>query len=446
MANSRSLQPDALVARVRERFARLPATDAPCALTVAFSGGLDSSVLLHVLAGLASSLGFRLSAIHVNHGLSMHAEAWARHCAETCAHLGVPLQVCAVEVARDAGRGLEAAARAVRYQALQQGAPGWIVLAHHADDQAETLLHRLLRGTGVAGAAAMSEVDAARRLWRPLLGETRETLLAWARMQGLGWIEDDSNADETLTRNFLRRQILAPLWQRFPASSANMLRATRHFAEATELLRELAVEDAAQVALGAAGARTRLCALSPARARNLLRFWIAQAGVLAPDAVRFEDLWQAVCQSGPMRWSHAGLALCAYHQALWWEPAEALPPLAPVGWRGEAILPWGRGELYFVPAVGAGALRLDPATACFQIRLRAGGECLRLSANRPTRSFKQLSQENGIPPWWREQVPMLWRADELVWIGGVGGAASVRAGAGEAGWQIAWRGPDGIRR
>ncbi|MET7012956.1 tRNA lysidine(34) synthetase TilS [Uliginosibacterium flavum] len=442
MESSRSNLSDVLL-RVRERFARLPAAT-PGHLTVAYSGGLDSTVLLHLLARLAPEAGFVLSAIHVHHGLSAHADAWAAHCAQICAALGVPLQVCRVAVKRE-GHGLEAAARTARHAVLAQTTADWIVLAQHADDQAETLLHRLLRGCGVAGAAAMRERDAERRLWRPLLAETRQTLQAWAQAEGLRWVEDDSNTDERLTRNFLRHQILAPLKTRFPSAPANLLRATRHFAEAEDLLQELAAEDAARVRFGEAGARSRLRALSAPRARNLLRYWIAQSGAQAPDAARLDELLQAVRGEGAVRWVHAGHAFCAWREMLWCEAAEAPQPEAQV-WRGEAALPWGAGELLFTPSTARGALRLDPAADVLQIKARSGSVSMRLEEGRPTRLFKQLCQESGIPAAWRAQLPLLWRGEEVLWIGGVGGAASARAAEGETGWRIAWRGPDGVTR
>lgn len=418
----------------------LPAVRA-CAgqrLCVGFSGGLDSTVLLHLLARLAPAAGCALAAVHVHHGLNPNADAWAAHCEAVCVALGVPLRVERVTVAGDAGKGLEAAARVARHAVFAAQEADWIVLAHHADDQAETLLHRLVRGAGVVGAAAMRERDASRRLWRPLLGVARAELQAWAQAQDLSWIEDDSNADLRFTRNFLRHQILAPLTAHFPAAPANLGRACRHFAEAADLLQALAAEDAVQVRLGEAGARSRLRALSPARARNLLRHWLALRGVSAPDAARLEALLQGLAGTGAVRWVLADLAVCAYHEALWLEPAESALP-RPLVWCGEAVLPWGAGSLHFLRASGEGALRLDPQTLPLEILTRRGGERMRLGEGRPMRSFKALCQEHGIPAWQRDRLPLLWCGGALVWIGGIGAAAQVRGGAGEAGWRIVWQ-------
>lgn len=405
-------------------------------LCVAYSGGLDSTVLLHLLARLAPAAGCTLQALHVHHGLSLNADAWAGHCARECAALGVPLQQVRVAVVRDAGKGLEAAARAARHAAYAQVDAHWVVLAQHADDQAETLLHRLLRGTGVAGAAAMREQDATRRLWRPLLGVSRADLLAWAQAQGLQWIEDESNQDAQFTRNYLRHAVLAPLNQRLPAASRNLARAAGHFAEAAELLGELAQIDAAGVALGEAGARLRFGSLSEARARNLLRYWLAGRGELAPDAARLQRCWQGLKGAAPVREVFGGLAVCAYHQRLWLAPAHT-PAALVTPWRGELRLPWAGGWIELQAGMGQGCLRLDLQREPV-FRPRAGGERLQLASNRPSRSFRQLCQEHDIPPWLRDELPCLWQGDSLLWIGGVGAAASACAAPGESGWQLRW--------
>ena len=416
------------------------------ALCLAYSGGLDSTVLLHLLARLAPEAGFLLSAVHVHHGLSAQADAWAAHCETVCAKLGVGLRVERVKVLRDAGRGVEAAARDARHAVLARCPADWILLAHHADDQAETLLHRLMRGAGVIGAAAMRERDDARRLWRPLLGVTRTELEAWAQAEKLEWIEDDSNPDQRFTRNFLRHAVLGPLTERLPAASRNLARAAGHFAEAADLLRDLAQIDAQSIVLAAEGSRTGFSALSEARRRNVLRYWLDQAGLLAVDALRLENLLQRVQSQAEVREVLGPKALCAYRSRLWIESQAASGQAASQLWRGESILKWQEGCVRFTPAEGPEAVRLDPAQEFLELRTRQGGEHLRLGADRPQRTLKALCQEAGLPQWWREQLPLLWRGEALLWVGGVGPAASVRCAPGEFGWRIEWCGPDGLWR
>lgn len=416
-------------------------------LCVAYSGGLDSTVLLHLLARLAPEAGCSLFALHVHHGLSPNADDWAAHCETECAALGVPLRVERVQLVRDAGKGLEAAAREARHAVFATLDADWLLLAHHANDQAETLLHRLVRGTGLAGLAGMRERDASRRLWRPLLAEPRAALEAWAVARGLVWVEDESNADHRFTRNYLRHAVLPALVSRQPAAVGALTRAAGHFAEAEELLTDLARLDAAAVRLGQADARRRLRDLSPARARNLLRYWLGEAGELAPDAARLEHARRALCGEAALREVFAAHALCAYRGRVWLEAAR-LGVAQAQPWRGQAELAWAGGRLRFVRCMGAGlaAEPAEPAEAALELRPRRGGEQMRLAENRPRRSFKALCQEAGLPVWWRDEIPLLWRGDELLWIGGVGVAAEAAAAPGRPGWLIEWCGPDGCWR
>ncbi|MEN3068535.1 tRNA lysidine(34) synthetase TilS [Uliginosibacterium sediminicola] len=406
-------------------------------LCVGFSGGLDSSVLLHLLAQLAPVVGFQLSALHVHHGLSAQADDWAAHCERVAASLGVPLVVRRVSVAR-AGKGLEAAARAARHAALAEQDCDWIVLAHHRGDQAETLLHRLMRGTGVQGAAGMRAVDVARRLLRPLLDVPRAELLAWAQQAGIVWIEDDSNTDQRFTRNFLRHDILPRLDQRQHGVEANLARAAGLFAESADLLDALAAEDLQRLQFGQPGSRSALRALGAPRARNLLRHLLAQAGEGAPTAERLGETLEQLSSAAAVRLPFARIALCAWRDALWQEPVALPSPPHSLLWCGEAVLPWAGGELRFVPASGPEALRIVPNGAC-RIQPRQGGEQLRVEPAAPQRDFKTLAQAAGLAPWQRDVLPCLWQGEHLLWIGALGADAAARCAPGEAGWQLSWQ-------
>src|SRR5262245_11065640 len=195
-------------------------------IAVGLSGGVDSVVLLHQLKDRG------VSAIHVHHGLSPNADAWADFCRTVCKGLGVPLVISRVKVEKS-GKGLEAAARDARYAAFRKSKADVIALAHNLDDQAETVLMNLLRGAGLRGASGMPEHSklGAKTLWRPLLGVSRKELLAYARKHKLAWIEDESNANEALTRNFVRRSIGPMLEQKFPQWKQSLARAARHFAK-----------------------------------------------------------------------------------------------------------------------------------------------------------------------------------------------------------------------
>ncbi|MBK1679733.1 tRNA lysidine(34) synthetase TilS [Rhodocyclus tenuis] len=434
--------------------ARVSAGDRLC---VALSGGRDSLVLLDALQRLA--LPNALSALHVNHGLSPHAADWARFCADFCTARAIPLQVIELAPIASDGEGLEAAARRQRYAAFARCAADWLALAHHRDDQAETLLLRLLRGAGVAGAGGMPAERAlhadpapaggsparAPRLIRPLLDLPRATLTAYAEHFGLRWIEDESNADCRHRRNFIRHRILPPLLSVFPGGSAALARATGHFAEAALLLDELAALDRARLA--PSGGRLSLAALnslSDARARNLLRHEMRCAGLPAADARWLEEARRQLASTRAMAETCVALpagSLRVFRGELYVLPR--LPPLPsalPWSFNGDAVLDWGGRRLLVRRTIGAGISLARLAEGAAHFALRCGGERLQPDARRPRRSLKNLLQEQAVPPWQRERLPLLWCGGQLVWAAGIGVDAAFACTAGEAGVQLDWEG------
>ena len=374
-------------------------------LAVGLSGGVDSVVLLHRLRALAPHAGFRLSAVHVNHGLSPNAGAWAAFCRKLCRDWGIPLAVRKVRVAQR-GAGLEAAARTARRAALARVDADALALAHHLDDQAETVLLNLLRGTGPRGAAAMPVAGrlGGKRLLRPLLAVPRREILAYARAHGLAWVEDESNRDDALTRNFLRLHVGPLLESRIPRWRENLARAARLFAAAD------------------------------ARAERALREFLARHGMRAPSAAKLAEMLKQLTGRGARtRIRHDGRELRVYRGRLEVGRAPAAEPVAfaPLDWRGEARLPIAplAGELRFRRARGAGIAAALVEGRTFRVRLRGGGERLRPDPRRPRRSLKNLFQEAGVPPWRRERLPMLFCGDELVWAPGLGVDAAWQAAA-----------------
>lgn len=319
MVASRNKRSSELPVRVGELLAtRIEPTQTLC---VGLSGGCDSVTLLHLLSRLG--FGGRLSAVHVHHGLSPNADAWAAFCRDYCARLGVPLILQQVAVDRRSGRGLEAAARQARYAVFAELSSDWLLLAQHRGDQAETLLFNLLRGSGVTGAAGMPQQRpfASLQLLRPLLDVSRIEIEAYARAEGLSWIEDESNADLGFSRNYLRHQTLAELSCRFPGAEAALAQAAGHFAEAQSLLDELAAADWAQAADGDAADLDRLRALSPARLKNLVRYRLRQLGWQSPVASRLNEFCRQLLTAGADR--HPALDLpqgrmfCRHRRLVW---------------------------------------------------------------------------------------------------------------------------------
>ena len=423
-------------------------------LRVGLSGGVDSVVLLHALNGLRrAGLGFELSAVHVHHGLSASADAWASFCSDLCTSSGVALDIVRVDVPRATGEGLEAAARRSRHAVFSACAADWLALAHHRDDQAETVLFRLLRGAGVAGAAGMPterSQPGGPRLIRPLLDVPRSTIARYAGEHSLTWIEDDSNADSHFRRNHLRREVMPRIEEQFPAAAPALARAARHFAEAADLLDELAQADRSTVA-GSSG-RIKLAgfnALSPARARNLLRSELRTAGFRAPDARWLDEALRqlATAAAGAQTCvSHADGELHVYRgdlHVLARRPAVAQLALS---WDGQLALPWGDERVLFVRRQGAGIAARLLAGASVCLRARRGGERMQPDARRPRRALRNLLQEAAVPPWERSRLPLLWCAERLAWVGGFGVDAAFACAPGEAGVEPVWETVDGRRQ
>lgn len=395
-------------------------------LAVALSGGMDSVVLLHLLRRLQPRHRYRLRAVHVHHGLSPNADAWAAFCRRYCRQLQVPLSVRRVSVARSR-KGPEAAARAARYAAFGKVACDALALAHHLEDQAETVLMNLLRGAGARGASGMPEHSrlGPRLLLRPLLGVSRERLAAYAREQALDWVEDESNADEALTRNFVRRRIGPLIASRFPRWKENLARAARHFAQ-TEL-----------------------------DAKALLREFLNGRGVRAPSEAKLVEMLKQLTSEGARTLvEHEGLRLRVYRGKLAIDAeTEALngagqAPFAPIPWNGATRVPIPAlgGEIRFRRARGDGIdlSRLEgrPLT----IGLRRGGERLQPDALRPRRTLKNLFQEAGIAPWERERLPLLYCGEEAVWVAKLGVDARFKALARATGLLPEWRKPLFLRK
>lgn len=440
MASSKRL-PDALATQVAKVLSQRihPGQH----LVLALSGGLDSVVLLDLLASLQPALRFRLSAMHINHQLSPHAGDWADFCSMLCEHYAVPLEVSTVTVPFQPGDSLEEAARIVRHKALNSSTADFIVLAHHLDDQAETLLLQLLRGCGVAGASAMAEQNG--RQLRPLLDISRSRLEQYARKRELRWVDDESNLDIRFDRNFLRHCILPVLSERFPSYRETFLRASRNFSESSQLLEELASHDAASAIHEKKLSVQALARLSFPRAKNLLRHFLKLYGIVSPNALRLEEILRQLLnakQDAQIRIQLEPFELRRFLGQAW----IILPPGQPdphlrYHWRGEDELSLKElgGTLKFWPVHGQGISRARLEQAAVTLRLRQGGERLQPDCKRPRRSLKNLFQETGTPPWIRETAPLLFSGEHLAAGVGIGIDCGFQAGPDEPGIMLEWK-------
>lgn len=415
-------------------------------LLLALSGGLDSVVLLHLLIQARRRLVFELHAMHVHHGLSPNADTWAEFCKQQCALHEVPLKIVYVKLDQSSKLGIEAAARQLRYQALFAdqtiaGDDRFVVMAHHQDDQAETLLLQLMRGAGVKGLSAMAAVDKTRHLLRPLLDVPRQTLADYAGQHGLVWCDDESNLDTHFERNFLRHEIMPVLVSRYPAVQSTLARTAAHLAEANDLLELLARQDAESRIIDNSLCLKGLAELDLARAKNLLRWWLGQNQLAMPTAEHLSEMIQQLLHAK----SDADLAIKLqdkairrYQRRAYIGQDKALTPFDLV-WSGEASLdlPHG-GKLNFFAVEGRG-LSVKYVMHKLRITHRTGGERFKPHAARPTRTLKHLLQEINMPPWQRTHLPLIYWNDTLAYVPGIGAAHDLAASGSEQGYEVVWQ-------
>ena len=429
----------------------LQTTDSKPTLLLALSGGLDSIVLLYLLTDVRARLQFELHAMHVHHGLSTNADVWADFCAAQCQQLDVPLQIVHVNVAKNpdyknSEQGIEAEARQLRYNALfaysvEDKVPDFVVTAHHQDDQAETLLLQLFRGAGVKGLSSMPVVDTTRRLLRPLLNISRQTVHEYAVQHGIQWCDDESNDNTQYDRNFVRHEVMPVLESRFKSIKAVLARTASHMAEASELLETLAAQDAEGMLSDNCLCLQALSELSIARAKNVLRWWFAQNGLAMPAAEHLNEIVEQLFNSGKdadlnIKLQH--LYLRKYQQRAYLCENKTTEPFDLV-WNGEDVLmlPSG-GKLLFQQVIGAG-LALKQGVTKLRITNRDGGERFKPDALRPTRTLKYLLQEINMPPWQRAYMPLIYWEDKLACVPGIGYACDLQTQPGEEGLDIIWQ-------
>jgi tRNA(Ile)-lysidine synthase len=409
---------------------------------IAFSAGLDSTVLLHLLATLAKSESLpALSAIHVHHGLQAAADAWPEHCRLVCESLGVPLQVIRVQV--QPGASVERAARDARYSAFTVATQANEVLlaAQHRDDQAETLLFRLLRGAGVRGLSGMPRQRPLGQghLLRPLLDATRAELEAYAAAHKLNWIEDPSNQDRQFSRNYLRHQVFPVLTARWPQAITTMARSAAHLSEAQGLLDELAQIDLSQAItlsdfdwLGLPSLElASLEKLSAARQRNAISHWLEPLTRL-PDSDHWsgwEDLRDATGDAQPI-WRLADGEMHRASGRIWWLSGSWLRSTSSVGEWPDPTQP------LVLPDNGVLMLKGQIPDGPLQIRYREGGEVMELPG-RGHRDLKRLLNERGVPMFVRGRLPLLFKSEQLLAVGNLPGLDGGVLGC----WSLHWQPP-----
>ena len=432
-----------------------PALSSACPrVAVAYSGGRDSTALLHATLVAAHELGIAVVALHVNHRLSAHADAWARHCRDQCtrwADDGFPLTFAAARLRSQPqpGDSIEAWARRERYAALKRLARAHgadlVLLAHHRRDQAETLMLQALRSAGVAGLSGMprSTLREGLRWARPWLNTPRRAIEAYVQSQGLAYIDDDSNTDERYARNRLRHRVWPALAQAFPDAELALAAAATWAQQASACLDEVAADDLSKIAGDVGLELAGLQALSAARRVNALRAWLRRQTGAAPPATLITRLNDELFGAGAATWPLAGGLLRRYRGQLTWQMSAAVvaaPAVVP-----ESTLSIRRAGDYRLPGWG-GTLRVTrvkeggvPLAWLAQVALRerAGGERFQAGIGRPARSLKKQFQATELPAWQR-LGPLVYSGGQLVFVPGLGLDARVIGLPGQAQVMLRW--------
>jgi tRNA(Ile)-lysidine synthase len=415
-------------------------TSHPPSVAIAYSGGLDSSALLHLARHYAHRHDIVLFAFHIHHGISPNADQWLEHCRTECGKLGITFDARLVNLQSTGKTGVEEAARLRRYAALgemcRMHGVSVLVTAHHEDDQAETVLLQLLRGSGVAGLSGMDTDNVAPDLLgdegvhmvRPLLEVSRSALFDFVSKNGIAYVEDESNDDQRYARNALRHQVMPMLAQSFPGFQTRFARTARHAQAAQRMLVELAAQDLARCSEGACLDVNKLRELSPDRMDNVLRYWFGSHGMRMPSTSWLSEMRTQLLdakEDAQLCVTHADCHIRRHRNRVYLTPRldDDLSAIQPV------VLRWqGEQQIYF--AQYRGTLHVEPAAQGIEqewlqrqelrLHYREGGERLKPARNRPTKSLKYHYQAMDIPSWERERLPIISCGKDLLYAAGIG--------------------------
>jgi len=429
-------------------------------LYVAYSGGLDSHVLLHAIVGLVGAN--RVIAIHVNHQLSSNANNWQRHCEEQCSALGVNL-VCELVDVTNRGSGLEQAARDARYDAFEKllNKNDLLILAHHADDQAETVLYRLFRGSGIKGISGIPETRLLGdgKLFRPLLHFSRADLESYASTHDIKWVEDKSNQEIVFDRNFIRHKILPVITDRWPEVVSQLSRSAKLYEEAGHLVNILAEQDLKNMKekserVGWSISIDMIKCLEKARQKNVIRHWVAEHKMpLPPYSVLGAVLNQMLSSSSDAQplvsWS--GVELRRFNKKLYLfsvdfddsshiiDRKKGISSSAKfsISWDGVSRILLPNNSSLSTKISSAGGLKIHKKNI-IEIRFRGGGERCKPFGRSGSNTLKKLFQEHNLEPWLRNKVPLVYVDGILAAVGDLWVCDDFFALANETGVELKW--------
>jgi tRNA(Ile)-lysidine synthase len=429
--------------RIQEIISRLPTAGR---LLVAYSGGVDSSVLLNLLSRHREKLNLEIVAVHVNHQLSPVAENWIKHCKNICENENIRFETITIDAKKPKGHSQEAYARELRYAALEKimGTDDLLLTGHHKDDQAETLIQQLMRGAGPDGLAAMPVIRKFGQGWlvRPLLDFSRKQISDYAIQYGLKWVEDESNQDTDIDRNYIRNHVIPCLQERWPSAINILSRSSGHQAEVVNLLREVAEQDYEK----ARGEQpdileiTSLKKLSEARMKNVIRYWLKKNGhqpasTSVMDIIIGELIFAGDDREPLVNWHETEVR--RYRNNIYvMKPMVKISPDIEVIWDLEQSLDVDSGRLTARQVVGKGLKSASINENIVLVRYRRGGETIRPAGRKETHKLKKLFQEAGVPPWQRDRVPLIYINNQLAAVTGYWIDDSFIANETEQGWEI----------
>lgn len=429
-------------------------------LYVGYSGGLDSHVLLHVIIELIGKK--RITAVHVNHQLSSNSDIWQKHCEDRCLEIGVDI-ICKTVSIKNRGTGIEDAARNARYSVFEKllKKNDLLILAHHADDQIETMLFRLFRGSGIKGMSGMpiSRLLGNGELFRPLLPFFRRDLESYASANQINWIEDDSNLDIAFDRNFIRHKLIPTINERWPNSSFKLNRSANIFAESDFLINILAQKDFKIVKevserVGWSISIDKLNGFEIIRQKNILRYWFNLHNLTLPSyAVLDNALNQMIgskIDAEPIV-SWGDLQLRRFNKKLYLLPLNFEDPNYSVKkkkgrelleknsikWDGSSHLILPDSSSLCVKLKMKGGLRID-VKKNLEIRFRSGGERCKPQGRSGSNTLKKLFQEYSLEPWLRNNIPLIYIDNRLAAVGDLWVCDEFCAEPDELGIQLEW--------
>jgi tRNA(Ile)-lysidine synthase len=413
---------------------------------IAYSGGIDSTVLLHLLNTKKDKIDRYIKTVHVNHKISNYADNWADHCRKVCSEYQIPFELITLDASNNMGYGPEAHARKLRYEAISRllSENDILLTAHHKDDLAETLILQLLRGAGPEGLAAMPQIRKFDQGWivRPLIEYTRGQLNAYATENKLNWIDDESNSDINFDRNYVRNEVIPVLEFRWPAVSRLIARSARHQADILDILRDIAENDLKKNMAGSTDVLNiaEFNKLSRARKRNLLRFWLKMNNKPATSSIITDqiitNLVEARSDSQPLI-SWCDTEIRRYRDKIYL--LKKLPQLdsdISYIWKLPKALDLSFGRLEAEKTTGKGIKIASLVNNILDVRFRHGGEKIQPSGRKETHKLKKMYQQAGIPPWKRDRIPLLYINDHLVSVTGYWIDQNFNAQGNEPGWDI----------